>query len=155
MVRAGSSLRWSDGGQSYCAPLYRGSCAPSPKRPRRRALPAATCHVVIVASITKRRPNRETGAADRGQRLLRSYRIGPADLAESCEVTVVGANLKSVFDGKRRQVRIADDVAPELVPGHQVGQDACMSRAFPRDPGDLGFQPVRDEPGRLLWGQRV
>jgi hypothetical protein len=31
---------------------------------------------------------------------------------------------------------------------------ACP-RTFPRDPGNLGFQPVRDEPGCLLWGQRV
>ena len=30
-----------------------------------------------------------------------------------------------------------------------------MSWAFPRDPGDLGFQPIRDAPGRLLRGERV
>jgi hypothetical protein len=30
-----------------------------------------------------------------------------------------------------------------------------VPRTLPRDPGDLGFQPVRDETGRLLRGQRV
>jgi hypothetical protein len=41
-----------------------------------------------------------------------SHRIDPADLAGPREAGVVGAHLKAVFDGERRQMRVADDVAP-------------------------------------------
>src|SRR5207245_5987410 len=85
----------------------------------------------------------------------RGYRVGPADLAEPCEVGVVRAHLKPVLDGERGKVRVADDVAPELVPGNQVSQNARMPRTLTRDPGDLGFQPIRDEACRLLRGQRM
>src|SRR6185437_3661650 len=90
------------------------------------------------------------GRPPSGWLLRRSHRIDPADLAEPCEVAVVRAHLKTVFDGERGEVSIADDVAPELVPGDEVGHDPCVSRSFSRDPGDLGFQPVCDKAGGLL-----
>ena len=60
-----------------------------------------------------------------------------------------------MLDGERGQVGIADHVAPELVPGDQVGQDPRVARTLARDPGDLGLEPVGDEADCLLRGQRV
>jgi hypothetical protein len=53
--RTAALITW---GACAPSPAYRGLCAPSPERPRRRPLPAATCHVVTVASITRRRARR-------------------------------------------------------------------------------------------------
>ena len=70
--------------------------------------------------------------------LLLRQGVGPAEPSEASEITISGADLATVLDGERREVRVRRDIACRPQRFHEAAED-----------GKVTFRRMQDESARL------
>src|SRR5262249_43104034 len=81
-------------------------------------------------------------------------RVDPPDSAESGEIVVARAQLGTVLDRERRQVRVADQVAARAEWLEEIAEDGGMETGRLDHGGDRLGEPAVDQIERLLDRQR-